>query len=84
MLLSDTQLLVLNIVRSSVHSHFRFNMLRSLFFKRSYRFVYLGLDDILVENLVKSVLILVNFFDVPTLCLVAPTHMSRRESPDLL
>ena len=78
MFLLNAQLLILNVIRCSIHSLFGFDLELAFPFERGHRLINLWLNNILLEYLVKSVLIFVYFFNVSALCLVAPTDMARR------
>ncbi len=83
MLLSDAQLLVLHVVRCGFHSLFSFDVLLSFLLECGNRLIHLWLNNILLEDLVQTVLILVYFLYVSALCLVSPADVGWRKSADL-
>ena len=83
MFLSDAQLLVLDVVRCGIHSLFSFDVLLPFLLESGHRLIHLRLHYILVEYLVQTVLILVDFLYVSALCLVSPADVGWRESANL-
>jgi hypothetical protein len=83
MFLPHPQLLILDVVRCGFHSLFSFDVLLPFFLESSHRLFHLRLHNILMEYLIESVLVLVDFLYVSALSLVAPSHVSWRESADL-
>ena len=75
MLLPDPLLLLLHVRGCRLHTHFRFDVLLEFLFQSRNGFINLRLDDVLVEDLVETVLVLVNLFYISSLIVVAPTNM---------
>jgi len=80
---SHAQLLILNVVRCGIHSLLSFDVLLPFFLESGHCLFHLRLNYILLEYLVQTVLILVDFLYVSALCLVSPADVGWRDSANL-